>query len=129
MAEQEQIEGKPSGIKQAFANVRLWLRRVMPRVAVVVGLLFIAWIFLSNTRIYNETFVGSLLGPLTLIAVCVTGIYFGFKALRWLKRKLLWRVRRRLVITYLFVGLTPIILLTLLGLLSAFGGSGQGIAR
>src|ERR1043165_171 len=129
MAEQEQIEGKPSGSSETLLKVRLWLRRVMPRVAVGTGLLFIAWIFLSNTLIYNETILGPLLGSITLIAVCATAIYFGFKALRWLKRKLLWRVRRRLVITYLFVGLTPIILLTLLGLLSAFGGSGKGIAR
>ncbi|HEX8889202.1 MAG TPA: SpoIIE family protein phosphatase [Pyrinomonadaceae bacterium] len=129
MAEQGQIEEKQGGDGKTFSNVRLWLRRVMPRVAVGAGLLFIAWIFLSNTPIYNETFLGTLLGSLTLIAACATIIYFGFKALRWLKLKLLWRVRRRLVITYLFVGLTPIILLLLLGLLSAFGGSGQGIAR
>jgi sigma-B regulation protein RsbU (phosphoserine phosphatase) len=129
MSEQGQIEGKHSGIRQSLSEVRLWLRRVMPRVAVATGLLFIAWILLSNTRVYSETFVGSLLGLITFVAVFSTGVYYGFKALRWLKRKLLWRVRRRLVITYLFVGLTPIILLTLLGLLSAFGGSGQGIAR
>src|SRR5689334_8767128 len=110
MAEQGQIEEKHSDTGRSFSDVRLW-------------------IFLSNTRVYSETFVGSLLGPITFVAVCSTGVYYGFKALRWLKRKLLWRVRRRLVITYLFVGLTPIILLTLLGLLSAFGGSGQGIAR
>src|SRR3954467_9205701 len=106
MAEREQIEGTRSGVRQAFTDVQLWLRRVMPRVAVAAGLLFIAWIFLSNTHVYSETFVGSLLGPITFVAVSSTCVYYGFKALRWLKRKLLWRARRRLVITYLFVGLT-----------------------
>lgn len=129
MAERRQIEGRRSGVARLLAGVGSWLGRVMPSVAVAAGLLFIGWILLSNTRLYDETFVGSLFSTLTFIAVLATCIYYGFKALRWLKRKLLWRVRRRLVITYLFVGLTPIILLTLLGLLSAFGGSGQGIAR
>src|SRR5947209_11420758 len=129
MAEQRQIEGQRGRINESLSFVRLWLRRVMPRVAIVAGLLFSALVFLNNTVTYRETFVGPLLRSLTFLAVFLTIVYYGFKALRWLKRKLLWRVRRRLVITYLFVGLTPIILLLILGLLSAFGGSGQGIAR
>ncbi|PYS50966.1 MAG: hypothetical protein DMF68_05635, partial [Acidobacteria bacterium] len=129
MAEQRQIEGQRGRINESLSFVRLWLRRVMPRVAIAAGLLFSLLVFISNTSIYRETFVGPLLRALTFLAVFFTIVYYGFKALRWLKRKLLWRVRRRLVITYLFVGLTPIILLALLGLLSAFGGTGQGIAR
>lgn len=124
-----QIEGRHGGLKGASQNARRWLRRVMPRVAIGAGGLLVVWMFASDTRFYRETIVGSLLGSLTFILVCFTGLYYGYKALRWLKRKLLWRVRRRLVITYLFVGLTPILLLSLLGLLSAFGGSAQGIAR
>jgi len=101
----------------------------MPRVAIVAGLLLVVWMYVSDTRFYRETLIGSSFGVITFVVVCFTIVYYGLKALRWLKRKLLWRVRRRLVITYLFVGLTPIILLALLGLLSAFGGSAQGIAR
>jgi hypothetical protein len=55
--------------------------------------------------------------------------YFGLKMLRWLERRLLWRVRRRLVITYLLVGLTPIVLLTLLGIALAIGGSNRALMR
>jgi sigma-B regulation protein RsbU (phosphoserine phosphatase) len=124
-----QIEGQRGQFRQALLNVRVWLRRTMPRVAIVAGLLLVVWMYISDTRFYRETLVGSAYGFITFVAVCFTSIYYGLTALRWLKRKLLWRVRRRLVITYLFVGLTPIILLALLGLLSAFGGSAQGIAR
>src|SRR5918911_1559633 len=129
MDEPKQIEGKRGGFKQTLESIGRWLRRVMPHVAIVAGALLIVWMYLNDTQTYNQTFVGSFLGTLTFVAVFSTCAYYGFKALRWLKRKLLWRVRRRLVITYLFVGLTPIILMTLLGLLSAFGGSAQGLAR
>ncbi|HEX8706662.1 MAG TPA: SpoIIE family protein phosphatase [Pyrinomonadaceae bacterium] len=126
---QKQIEGRRAGFRTAVSKVLRGVRRAMPRVAIAAAVLFVVWLLARDTRIYEESFVGSLLGFFTLLAVLATSAYYGFKGLRWVKRKLLWRVRRRLVITYLFVGLTPIILLILLGLLSAFGGSGQGIAR
>ncbi|MDT5121520.1 MAG: phosphoserine phosphatase RsbU/P [Acidobacteriota bacterium] len=125
----EQIENGRGSFKTFLSNARRWLRRVMPRVAMVAITMFFVRLFVSETRIYVETFVGTLFGFLTFVAILLTCLYYGLKALRWLKRKLLWRVRRRLMITYLFVGLTPIILLALLGLLFAFGGSAQGIAR
>jgi sigma-B regulation protein RsbU (phosphoserine phosphatase) len=125
----EQTENEQGKLKTALFSVRRLLRRVMPRVAIVAVVMLFVRLFISNTSLYRETFVGELFGFLTFCAVALTCLYYGFKALRWLKRKLLWRVRRRLVITYLFVGLTPILLLSLLGLLFTFGGSAQGIAR
>ncbi len=126
---QKQIEGERSRGRQRWTRVQLWLRRVMPPVAIVSSVLLVVWLLFGDSQAFRQSFPGSFFGHLTFWAVCLTGLYYGVKALRWLKRKLLWRVRRRLVITYLFVGLTPIILLTLLGLVSAFGGSGQGMAR
>src|SRR5215213_7485249 len=126
---QKQIEGKQRGLSRSLAGARLWLRRVMPRVALAASFLLVLWLSFGDTSLYRQSFVGPALRLLTICAATLTGVYYGLKALRWLKRKLLWRVRRRLIVTYLFIGLTPIILMTLLGLLSAFGGSGQGMAR
>jgi sigma-B regulation protein RsbU (phosphoserine phosphatase) len=126
---QKQIEGERSRAGRTLMRVQLWLRRVMPHVAIVSSMLLVVWLLFGDKQAFRQSFLGSFFGYLTFCAVFLTGLYYGLKALRWLKRKLLWRVRRRLVITYLFVGLTPIILLTLLGLVSAFGGSGQGMAR
>ncbi|MDT4969464.1 MAG: phosphoserine phosphatase RsbU/P [Acidobacteriota bacterium] len=129
MALTKQIQGSGGGFRRGISGLRLWLRRTMPSVAIVAGVALLVWTFISERDFYRQTFVGTLLGPIVFCLVLLTSVYYGFKTLRWLKRKLLWRVRRRLVITYLFVGLTPIILLALLGLLLAFGGSAQGIAR
>lgn len=126
---QKQIEGERSQAGRTLMRVQLWLRRVMPHVAIVSSMLLVVWLLFGDKQAFRQTSLGSFFGYLTFCAVFLTCLYYGLKALRWLKKKLLWRVRRRLVITYLFVGLTPIILLTLLGLVSAFGGSGQGMAR
>ncbi|MBA3768108.1 MAG: SpoIIE family protein phosphatase [Acidobacteria bacterium] len=93
------------------------------------ALAFVVWLLVRENGIYRALFAGRVFGLITFILVCFTLAYYGFKTLRWLKRRLLWRVRRRLAITYLFVGLTPIVLLLSLGLLAAFGGSSQAIAR
>lgn len=129
MAEIRQIEGRQARIRSGLLNLRLRLRRIMPRVAIAAALLLVLWVLAGDRGIVKGTLIGSALGWSCFVAVLLTGLYYGLIALRWLKRKLLWRVRRRLVITYLFVGLTPIILLALLGFLSAFGGSAQAIAR
>ncbi|HYP54365.1 MAG TPA: SpoIIE family protein phosphatase, partial [Pyrinomonadaceae bacterium] len=112
----------------AFTAGRAWLRRVMPRVALAAGALLLMRVFFGQTALYAGRF-GSLLGYLTWLLALAACLYYGFKSLRWLKRTVLWRVRRRLVITYLFVGLTPLVLLTVLGFLSAVGGSSQALGR
>lgn len=112
----------------AFASAREWMRQVIPRVAVAAGVLYILRLLLRNTAVYRDTPLG-LIGPLTFIAVCTVLVYYGLKILVRLKRKLLWRVRRRLIITYLFVGLTPVVLLLLLGGIAATGGSSQAMVR
>lgn len=40
---------------------------------------------------------------------------FIIMALRWTKAKLLWRLRNRLIVTYVFIGVIPILLLAALG--------------
>ncbi len=93
----------------------------MPRVAVAAAVLFVVRALVRDTTIYRASLFGDLFGFVTFLCAALTIGYYGFKALRWLKRKLLWRVRRRLIITYLFVGLTPIVLLAGLGFIFGYG--------
>ncbi|HEV2860229.1 MAG TPA: SpoIIE family protein phosphatase [Pyrinomonadaceae bacterium] len=114
---------------EAWAGAaREWLRRVMPRVAVAAVALVVVRLALRGTWLYRET-PARYVGVLALGACLVAVAYYGARGLARLKRALLWRVRRRLVITYLFVGLTPIVLLLALGLLTAIGGSSQALVR
>ncbi len=37
-------------------------------------------------------------------------VLLGLLAIRWLKAKLLWRLRNRLIVTYVFIGVIPVVL-------------------
>ncbi len=54
-------------------------------------------------------FVGFLTGLLALLLVG-----------GWLRRKVMWRLRNRLVVTYVFIGVIPVVLLALIWMLSAY---------
>jgi hypothetical protein len=97
-------------------------------VAIAATVLFIARLILRDTFLFGENTFGALLEFITTLLAIITVVYYGFKVFRYLKLRLLWRVRRRLAITYLFVGLTPIVLLALLGI-SAMLGAGQAMSR
>lgn len=43
-----------------------------------------------------------------------------FVAARYVRRVLMWRLRNRLIVTYVFIGVIPVVLLALIGLLSAY---------
>src|SRR5208283_1742545 len=44
---------------------------------------------------------------------------------RWLRRRLMWRLRNRLIVTYVFIGVIPVILLVAMGLLAGYLFAGQ----
>jgi phosphoserine phosphatase RsbU/P len=69
---------------------------------------------------YAQEFSGWV-GFLTFVAT----VLFGFLAFRWLKAKALWRLRNRLIITYVFIGFIPLVLLVALGLGSFYLFAGQ----
>jgi len=50
---------------------------------------------------------------------------FSFLSYRWLKAKLLWRLRNRLIVTHIFIGVIPVVLLVVLALASFYLFAGQ----
>jgi len=55
-----------------------------------------------------------------LFVVCL--LLMGF---RWMRQRLMWRLRNRLIITYVFIGVIPILLLLSMGLLAGYLFAGQ----
>src|SRR5581483_4971782 len=55
----------------------------------------------------------------------VTILLFCVLAYRWLKARVLWRLRNRLIVTYVFIGVTPVVLLIALALGSLYLFAGQ----
>lgn len=57
-----------------------------------------------------------------LFIICALLLFLGF---RWFRTFILWRLRNRLIVTYLFIGGVPIFLLVLMGLIAGYLVSGQ----
>jgi sigma-B regulation protein RsbU (phosphoserine phosphatase) len=52
-------------------------------------------------------------------------VLFSILAFRWLKRRVLWRLRNRLIVTYVFIGVIPAVLLVAMALITLYGLAGQ----
>jgi len=53
----------------------------------------------------------SVVDTIAAVAIALAGLYFIARGLLALRKRLLWRVRRKLIISYFFIGLVPSILL------------------
>jgi sigma-B regulation protein RsbU (phosphoserine phosphatase) len=65
--------------------------------------------------------LGGWIGFLTFLAT----VFFSILAFRWLKRRVLWRLRNRLIVTYVFIGVIPVVLLVAMAGFSLFLFAGQ----
>jgi sigma-B regulation protein RsbU (phosphoserine phosphatase) len=52
-------------------------------------------------------------------------LLFSILAFRWLKRKILWRLRNRLIVTYVFIGVIPAVLLVAMAVITIYLFAGQ----
>jgi len=59
---------------------------------------------------------------LVLVVLCVLLVFLG---LRWFRNYVMWRVRNRLIVTYLFIGGVPIFLVVMMTLIAGYFLSGQ----
>jgi len=55
----------------------------------------------------------------------IVSILFAILAFRWLKARMLWRLRNRLIVTYVFIGFIPLLLLVSLAVGSFYLFAGQ----
>ncbi|HEY6306975.1 MAG TPA: SpoIIE family protein phosphatase [Candidatus Angelobacter sp.] len=55
----------------------------------------------------------------------VLTILLVFLALRWFRNRVMWSVRNRLIVTYMFIGVVPLVLVLLIASLSAYLLAGQ----
>ncbi|MGA7503932.1 MAG: SpoIIE family protein phosphatase [Candidatus Sulfotelmatobacter sp.] len=89
-------------------------------VALAVGL-FILQILL---RPFSPAWGDGLTGWIRFL-VFDAALLFSISFFRVLKRKLLWRVRNRLIVTYVFIGVIPVVLLVLMAVITAYLFAGQ----
>jgi len=68
---------------------------------------------------------GESLGGWVSFLTFVVAVLFFFLLFRYLKAKVLWRLRNRLIVTYVFIGVIPVVMLVTLALGSFYLFAGQ----
>ena len=107
---------------------KAWSRRVLrPKTKLGKTTLWFGGLalILELLRLITRTPSGTLLSGwanFVLYVFIVCGLLMG---LRWLRRRMLWRLRNRLIVTYTFIGVIPIILLGAMALIAGYLFAGQ----
>jgi len=101
-------------------GVRGALLHTLPGRAIVIGVAVKLAVALIGAALGG---VGPFLSVVDTVAVlaAASGLaVFGFRLLVLAKRRLLWRVRRKLILSYVFIGFVPALLLVAFALLCGF---------
>src|SRR5260370_20368532 len=76
------------------------------------------------TRHVSPSMSASLGGWVTFLSVLAI-ILLAIAGFRWLRSQLLWRLRNRLIVTYVFIGVIPVFLLAVISLITLYLLAGQ----
>ncbi|MGE0885965.1 MAG: PP2C family protein-serine/threonine phosphatase [Blastocatellales bacterium] len=79
--------------------------------AMLIGIVvwFVDWGFATQNALFGSRILKTFFDVASVLAV-IPLVYFAFKAAGWVTQHLLWRLRRRLIVTYLLIGALPLLL-------------------
>ena len=90
---------------------------------------FALWVGAYGVALWAlDRFGGGAAGSLWVlfwISLVPLGVYYLVRLVRFIRDRMLWRLRRRLIVTYLFIAVVPILLIVLMVGLKDFLSSGQ----
>ena len=96
---------------------RLWSRWAVRSLVLAIAVKGLLW--LSGPTVQNFTLVGLVDSVTTVVVIGALG-YLLVPLIFELQRRLLWRVRRRLILSYILIGLIPVLLVGVFFLLAGF---------
>ena len=90
----------------------------------LLGLDVLLFVLQKAFALLKLSYGDSLGGWVSFLSFLVI-VLFLILAIRWIKAKALWRLRNRLIVTYVFIGVIPVVMLLVLALLSFYLFAGQ----
>ena len=106
-------------------QAELWPQRRMSRLACYLAAMAVALFALENLLKLFKLSWGQYLGGWVSFLGFLAGVLFFILGFRWVKRRILWRLRNRLIVTYIFIGVIPAVLLVAMGVITLYGLGGQ----
>ncbi len=82
-------------------------------------------LILEGLRLIFRAPNGTMLSGWATFLIFIFAVCAVLMLLRWVRQRLMWRLRNRLIVTYVFIGVIPVILLVAMGLLAGYLFAGQ----
>jgi len=114
-----------SDLRRRLSGAGLWPEGRMARIACYLLGLAAGLFALQSLLDWIAPSWGAHLGGWVDFLTFIAGVLFSILAFRWLKRRILWRLRNRLIVTYVFIGVIPVVLLVTLGFVTLYLFAGQ----
>jgi len=115
----------PAEIESKLRSKGLWPETWTARAGIYVLLLdVVAFILQLLVSRLSSKIATSLGGWITFLSVLVI-VLFTIVGFRWLRSQILWRLRNRLIVTYVFIGVIPVLLLVMISSLTLYLLAGQ----
>src|SRR5579871_817672 len=112
-------------LRERLIRAELWPQGRMARLACyLAGLALVLFGLEKLLGLFAPSWGEHLDGWVDFLAF-IAGVLFFILAFRWVRRRILWRLRNRLIVTYVFIGLIPAVLLVAMGLITLYGLGGQ----
>ena len=112
-------------IRDRLIRAELWPQGRMARLACFLAGLGATLLLIQKALGLLAPSWSDHLGGWVFFLAFVSGVLFFILAFRWVKRRILWRLRNRLIVTYVFIGVIPAVLLVAMGLITLYGLGGQ----
>lgn len=111
--------------------LRMALQRFKPRTRTARFTFYLACLELFLLALQYGLRFGGAQQAATTLSGWTTGLFLAlcalllFLGLRWFRNHLMWRVRNRLIVTYLFIGGVPIFLVVMMALIAGYFVTGE----
>jgi sigma-B regulation protein RsbU (phosphoserine phosphatase) len=112
-------------LRQRLIKADLWPQGRMARLACyLAGMAIVLFALQKLLGLFAKSW-GEHLGGWVEFLAFIAGVLLAVLAFRWLRRRILWRLRNRLIVTYIFIGVIPVVLLVAMAGFSLFLFAGQ----
>ena len=120
MARARDHNSLPNREQHAWAAARDGVTHTVPGRALLAGLIVRLLVAAAATVADPLPAFLSVLDAAGGLAIAFGAAYFAYRLLMIAKRRLLWRVRRKLILSYIFIGFVPSLLIVSFFLLAGF---------
>lgn len=112
-------------LRSRLISAELWPQGRMARLACYLAALAAVLYALEKLLgLFSRSWGDPLSGWVTFLTFLAAVLFFVL-AFRWVRRRILWRLRNRLIVTYVFIGVIPAVLLVTMGLSTLYLLGGQ----